>query len=71
MIRETCSCGAEVSTKIGFTSIIDSFRKVHAACRERPPERSIPVRLDGPYVRTDPNATASPPSMPSSQEVGE
>lgn len=67
MIRETCSCGAEVSTAIGFTAIIDSFRKVHAACRER----SIPVRLDGPYVRTDPNATASPPSMPSSWEVQE
>lgn len=28
-------------------------------------------RLDGPYVRTDPNATASPPSMPSSWEAGE
>lgn len=26
-------------------------------------------RLDGPYVRTDPNATASPPSMPSSWEA--
>lgn len=32
---------------------------------------TIAIHTTGPHVRADPNATASPPSMPSSLEAGE
>lgn len=52
-------------TTLALIAEIERLREVvHMAGNKR-------GRLDGPYVRSNPNATASPPSMPSSWEVQE